>query len=155
MDDHVLIGLKNDGHLFFEVQIGTNSLSVESQTSLLGESHKTVLEVFPKNITMKIDNNPNSIVSKTFSGLSEGDFLNVYENYRNYLYIGGHPTNINRLTNNNFNNHFNGCITTLGIEHFRLPGKRGTNKYGTPDIKFNSNYVTKLVNVKCVPACEI
>ena len=156
MDDHVLIGLDDSGILTFEVQIGTNNpTSVKSRTSLFGESHKAVLEVFPKNITMKIDDNPNSIISNSFSGLSEGEFLNVYEVYGTLLYIGGHPSNIGRLTKNQFNKKFNGCITTLGIVHERLPGKSGGKRFGDPDIKFNGSAVRNLVNVKCVTACEI
>ena len=73
---------------------------------------------------------------------------------RSDLYLGGHEDDIFTVTDNKYNQGFNGCIYSLGMVHYRLPGMPGPEKYGQEKIPMsNKDLVKKLHNVDCTNSC--
>merc|ERR1711893_155981 len=69
------------------------------------------------------------------------------------LFVGGSKFDISDLTNGQYSEGFNGCISSLSFQKFKLPGQSGPQKIGMVGIGFNDVQVfstDSLHNIQCV-----
>ena len=149
VSDWISAGLK-DGYLEFQVSFGNGkSLLVRSSNRLNdGNSHRASFSL-DRNATLVVDGG---------SPIRDNNRINeIFDVSNDYLYVGGHPDDIATVTNFQYAQGFEGCLTNLGIVHYRLPGVTGIPKeYGMKRIPFSKeNFFIDQVNVKCVKMCGL
>ena len=73
------------------------------------------------------------------------------------MFVGGSKFDISDLTNGQYSEGFNGCISSLSFQKFKLPGQSGPQKIGMVGIGFNDVQVfstDSLHNIQ-LHSCEV
>ena len=102
-----------------------------------------------QNVTLKVDG--------TEDGFAEDLSLTNILDVGDYsLFLGGHEDDIADVTDYVFTQGFRGCIKSIGIQHFKIPGTPGPLKYGLANIPLNQDrYVIDRKNMECVKMCRV
>ncbi len=143
----IAIGVKN-GYIEYEQYFGGGrSLYLRSRNVVNdGQTHNAVIRHRETRgfLTLDGDQVDTQITGDPYFSVKRRD-----------LFLGGHKENIFDVTNSKYANAFDGCIYSLGILHYRLPGRPGAEKYGQESIPMtNDNLVLELNNVRCTQSCR-
>ena len=149
-DDFIRAGIK-DGYLEFAAFYDDGkSLMVRSSKRLNDASdHRIKIILQAQNVTLEVDDRKDGFAEDLglTNILDVGDFS---------LFLGGHEDDIADVTDYVFTQGFRGCIKSIGILHFKIPGTAGPLKYGLANIPLNQDrYVIDRNNMECVKMCRV
>ena len=144
--NYISAGMK-DGFFIYVVQFDNDRrLTVTSRNRLdLDTEHKTTFTLNSRSGELVVGNEAPIRRQLTTS--------NDFDVSDDYLFVGGHPSNIADLTNGQYLDGFHGCLSKIGIMHKAKVGA-STETWGKAYMPLSDDrWFSERVNTQCVKMC--